>query len=87
MNEDSGEENFRAKAMNIASKRKFDYSFSSTDEEDEDAKDSDDSIDEIKTALVVNNPQLQLVPAPSQMQKDGPIHSKVIAEEEASAEE
>lgn len=51
------EENFRAKAMNIATKRKFDYSFSSTDEEDEEVKDSDDSIEEIQTALIMKKPQ------------------------------
>ena len=68
MEEDSGED-FGAKALNNATKRKFDYSFSSSDEEDdEEAKDSDDSVEEIKHALMIKKPLQQSALAASQME-------------------
>lgn len=86
------EEEFGAKALNVATKRKFDYSFSSsTDEDPEETKnDSDDSVDEIKDALMVQKPSAYATAAAQQssaLAMHDPIHNKVIAEEDASEEE
>ena len=91
MADDSGEEEFGAKALHQAQKRKFDYSFSSSSNDEEDKLASDEeSADEIKQALLVQKPNQSSVqdkPYGAAADDEIPIHSKVIAEEEASEAE
>ena len=101
MEEDSGEDDFGARVIQKATKRKFDYSFSSSSEEeaaqdeDEEGKDSDASADDLKEALFVQPPAPKSITLEGIVPPDTaehnmeniPIHSKIIAEEEASADD
>ena len=76
---------FGSKALHLAAKRKFDYSFSSSS--DEEVKEFDgESADEIEQALFVERPiksaQAELVEG-----EQIPIHRKVIAEDDSAEEQ